>query len=329
MKRLGTALTLCLLVGAALTSLFGATASASPGALGILIDESQCNAGNPPLRLGGQILANPGVAAVDYFNGALGTPTAAGLAPYDAVVAIGDCNWSDAKATGNVLAEYEDAGGAVIGTTFVWQEVEGGYTLEGRWIDAGYSPYQVGAESAFEFVGLGSADTSNPLLAGVGPLSAYYRDEVAPTPGASQLATWSDGTSAIAVKGHALGINAYLGAHYGEPSVETEPGETVWQGNYGRLIVNFANFIHPVLPSPAPVAAPVQCEVPKLKGKTVRAARRALRAAHCKLGTVSRPKGVKSRRVKRQSPKPGAVRGDGAKVNVRLKPIRPKPRSRS
>jgi subtilisin family serine protease len=67
----------------------------------------------------------------------------------------------------------------------------------------------------------------------------------------------------------------------------------------------------------ATTAAP-RCVVPRLKGKTLRAARTALTRARCRLGRVRR---VRSRRVGRvlsQSPRAGTRRPRGAKVNVTL-----------
>jgi PKD domain/PASTA domain len=57
--------------------------------------------------------------------------------------------------------------------------------------------------------------------------------------------------------------------------------------------------------------------VPKLKGKKLKAARRGLKRAHCRLGKV---KGQKSKRakVKKQSPKAGKVLAPGSKVSVKL-----------
>jgi hypothetical protein len=52
-----------------------------------------------------------------------------------------------------------------------------------------------------------------------------------------------------------------------------------------------------VAPTPA-------CVVPKLKGKKLKAAKKRLRNANCKLGKVKGPGGGK---VKNQGPKPGAV----------------------
>jgi hypothetical protein len=59
------------------------------------------------------------------------------------------------------------------------------------------------------------------------------------------------------------------------------------------------------------------CVVPKLKGKSLKAARKALTKADCKLGKV---KGHKSKtaRVKKQNPKPDTVLPPGGKVNVKL-----------
>jgi hypothetical protein len=62
------------------------------------------------------------------------------------------------------------------------------------------------------------------------------------------------------------------------------------------------------------------CVVPRLKGKKLRPARKALGRADCKLGKVSK---VKRRRNKRgkvvvQNPRPGKVLAPGSKVNVKV-----------
>jgi hypothetical protein len=64
------------------------------------------------------------------------------------------------------------------------------------------------------------------------------------------------------------------------------------------------------------------CVVPKLKGKKLKPAKKALGRADCKLGKVKRQKGTsaksKSAKVVKQSPKPGKVLVPGSKVNVVL-----------
>ena len=57
------------------------------------------------------------------------------------------------------------------------------------------------------------------------------------------------------------------------------------------------------------------CTVPKLKGKTLKAAKKSLGRADCKLGKVKRGEG-KPGKVLKQSPKPGKVLKSGSKVSV-------------
>jgi hypothetical protein len=62
--------------------------------------------------------------------------------------------------------------------------------------------------------------------------------------------------------------------------------------------------------------------VPKLKGKKLKAVRKALALSHCKLGTVTKKEGAtgKSGKVTRQSRTPRTSWTAGTKVNVTLKP---------
>jgi hypothetical protein len=67
-------------------------------------------------------------------------------------------------------------------------------------------------------------------------------------------------------------------------------------------------------------AAPSRCVVPKLRGRTLRAAKQALRRRHCVLGTVRHAysRVVRRGRVVSQKPLPGAHRRAGRKVSVIL-----------
>jgi hypothetical protein len=60
------------------------------------------------------------------------------------------------------------------------------------------------------------------------------------------------------------------------------------------------------------------CVVPKLKGKTLKDAKRAIRNADCKLGKVRGEKKSKAALVAKQGPKPGKVLASGAKVGVTM-----------
>jgi subtilisin family serine protease len=83
---------------------------------------------------------------------------------------------------------------------------------------------------------------------------------------------------------------------------------------------------HGILTDPSPATATwsvLQCKVPRLKGKSLRRARRALRAAHCELGRVKRPRARRGRRlgrlvVKATKPRAGAIRPAGMRVRVTL-----------
>jgi hypothetical protein len=71
--------------------------------------------------------------------------------------------------------------------------------------------------------------------------------------------------------------------------------------------------------SGAPASAPApQCVVPKLKSKTLKAAKRALSRAHCSLGKVTRKanRRMKKGRISAQKPRPGTRKAAGARVAV-------------
>jgi beta-lactam-binding protein with PASTA domain len=59
------------------------------------------------------------------------------------------------------------------------------------------------------------------------------------------------------------------------------------------------------------------CIVPKLKGKKLKGAKKALQKADCRLGKV-RPKGQTTGKVKHQSRKVGKVLPAASKVNITL-----------
>ncbi len=87
---------------------------------------------------------------------------------------------------------------------------------------------------------------------------------------------------------------------------------------------------HGVLVDPTPATASwtvLQCKVPKLTGKTLRAAKRALRRAHCKVGKVRKPTARRGSRapalvVLASKPKRGVARAADARVRLTLGPKR-------
>lgn len=80
------------------------------------------------------------------------------------------------------------------------------------------------------------------------------------------------------------------------------------------------------------VASPQHCIVPRLKGKSLKQAKKALANAHCAVGKVAKPKQRKHHKlpplvVKSSSPKAGTTRDAGAKVALTLK-AKPKPKKK-
>ena len=74
------------------------------------------------------------------------------------------------------------------------------------------------------------------------------------------------------------------------------------------------------LPTPPPPPPPVRCVVPKLKGKTLAAARKALTAGHCKVGKVTKAysKTIKKGRVMKQTKAAGARLPAGTKIGLTI-----------
>lgn len=215
-----------------LFALAAGSASASPGALRVMIAESQCDSALPATVLRNSILSQPGAAAVDFFDTSAGTPSVDAMAAYDVVFAMGDCSWSNGVTFGDNLASYQDQGGVVIAATFSWQS---GSSFGGRWMTDGYTPWVNGAPSSFADFTLGNHDATHPLMQGVNNFQAYFKDSMTLASGATELAKWSDGESGIAVKGRAVGINAYIGGNY-------LPDHPV-SGDFGRLVVNAGNVL--------------------------------------------------------------------------------------
>src|SRR5690349_18528452 len=89
MRFRSTRFVLLLASAVALWAAAAGTAAASPGALRVMIAEAQCTAEEPAMVLRGQILAQPGVAAADFFDASAATPSVVAMSAYDVVFAMG------------------------------------------------------------------------------------------------------------------------------------------------------------------------------------------------------------------------------------------------
>ncbi len=204
-----------------------------------------------------QIAAEPDVVAVDYFDAEVSTPTLAELQPYNIVVSFSNSPYADPVGMGNVLADYEDAGGIVVAANFDWYGPPFG--LEGRWQTDGYSPFVEGGPIDFANSCLGSYDTTHPLMQGIsaGSLCSFYRHALTLSAGAVSVAEYQDGQHLCAYQVHnghtGVGINAY-------------PGDSAdnWTGPFGTVVVNAGRWLlncQPT-PTPTPTATPTPSPTP-------------------------------------------------------------------
>jgi hypothetical protein len=224
------------------------TPTGTPGGCQFRVLIAYADIGGLPTMIQNEILAEPGVIAVDLFDAFSGTPTLQQLQQYNIVYAFSNNFWADPVGMGNVLADYEDGGGVVVVGTFAWDN-RGGWNLAGRWMTGGYSPFNSTNITNFSFNTANITNPGHPLMQGVNSLSAFYRNGVTLAAGASSTAVWTDGPPAVAYQtnnGHtAVGINAYLGYL------------NQFSGEWGRLIVNAGRWLLNCQGvSPTPTATP-------------------------------------------------------------------------
>jgi hypothetical protein len=206
-----------------------AASQAAPGSLRILF------AANEPAGIDASIVpaiaAEPGVAKVDTVDTSKGTPSPATLATYDLVVSVGDSSYNEPVAWGNELADYLDAGGAVIQFAYDNWEESGAHPT-GRFESGGYAPFAPGLNEN-KSTTLGTIVVPNsPLLAGVTTFNTSDNTTDTLAFGATLLAQWADGRNAIATKGRVESVTASL------VGGSVSPVSTI-----GQLVANAGNVL--------------------------------------------------------------------------------------
>ena len=139
-----------------------------------------------PATLQADIAAEPGVLSVDTFDAGLSTPTLGQLEPYRTVVAFSNSPYADPTGMGDVLADYQDQNGIVVGMNFNWYGPPFG--LAGRWMTGGYTPFNDFGGGNFSDGSLGDYDAGHPLMAGVTTLNAFFRMSMSAAAGATVIA---------------------------------------------------------------------------------------------------------------------------------------------
>jgi hypothetical protein len=203
-----------------------APAQAAPGALNVLVT------GNCGYQtdVATAIAGRPGVASATPFSTATGTPTAEQVAASDLVVSLGDCTYSDAALWGDRLADYVDAGGAVVQMAYDTWDNSVSHIL-GRFASGGYPPLLLGPNDNVT-VTLGQRLVPNsPILEGVPDFTTTDNTTSPLAAGATLLAKWSDDRNAIAMMGRVVSTSA-------------SPDEPSSLSALAMLAVNTGNYIH-------------------------------------------------------------------------------------
>lgn len=141
-----------------------------------------------------QVQATGVVGIADVFNTRTATPTLTQLQGYDAVLAWTDATPLNSTALGNVLADYVDAGGGVVTSTFAQSTT---WQITGRWANT-YELIAAAGTSSSGTASLGAvAYPTHPVMSGVasfsGGTSSYRPFGSALNAAALSIATWTDG----------------------------------------------------------------------------------------------------------------------------------------
>ena len=130
--------------------------------------------------------------------------------------------------------------------------------------------------------------------------------------GARAVALLNRGSSGLQITTSASAAGLPRASHYTLLNVWTNQTSTT-RGKISAYVQPDAVVLYRVTADPG-------CTVPRLLGKTLHAARASLKAAHCRLGRVTRRRARHARRgrVIAQSPPAGSHRTEGAKVKAVL-----------
>jgi hypothetical protein len=203
-----------------------------------------------------------------------------------------------------VVGAYVDRGGAIRG--LLLNEAAG---LWSSGFEASVPANASGENPADQFAGLVSVScVSTGDCSAAGSYQVYSNGLAADTQ-QGLLMTETAGTWGTGVEA-ALPPNATYGAELNAVSCPSTGTYCSAVGSYGVSMVGQGLLIDS--------SATPRCLVPRLKGETLNAAKRSIRAAHCSVGKIehARSRTVNKGYVISQKPKPGRRLKRGAKINM-------------
>ncbi len=155
-------------------------------------------------------------STVDLFDAGSGTPTVAEMMRYDVLFVVSDGGFSDPVAIGDNVADYLDAGGGMVGGTFIFHSPGSGLRLQGRVDVDGYLPYEGSGQGSSASQGFNATIPLHEIIGGVYSFNSGtsgYRNDVTLAANAIQVATYTDGNEFVATKvfngARVAGLNFY------------------------------------------------------------------------------------------------------------------------
>jgi hypothetical protein len=210
------------------------------------------SSGQQPTAIRNEILADPDVAGVDFFDASTAAPALAQLEQYGIVMTVSSGPFFNSTALGDNLAGYVDVGGVVVQSAFSFS---GG--LAGRWASGNYCPYNYSTGAELSESPAYFDEPAHPLLAGVTTLNLRFYEVTTIAPGATRVVSTQTGDALVAYRpvsgGHVtVGITAVL-------------GNENHSGDWGKLIVNAGRWLLPCgapTPTPTPTATATTTATP-------------------------------------------------------------------
>ena len=178
-------------------------------------------------------------STVDVIDATSVTPSVAQLQAYRSILVWSDASFMDSNALGNNVDAYLRGGGGVVIAVFANTD-PGVLDLRGAFETNVDSPMTVATQTEDTELTLGAIHVpGSPLLAGVSSFdggTSSYNDPGTLTPGAVDVADWSNGTPLVATK-QVNGIEIVLLNFY-PPSSDARPDFWKSTTNGTRLMTN-------------------------------------------------------------------------------------------
>ncbi|MFH1374103.1 MAG: choice-of-anchor D domain-containing protein [bacterium] len=171
------------------------------------IDVLLLYSGSYPSEIKGLLESYPDIDLVGTYDASSGAPGLGDLLPYHSVIVMNGVAWGDPVGTGNVLADYIDAGGSVVVTlaSFV-----SGFGISGRFVSGGYAPFNIGFGPAGS-ANLGSFNAAHPIMKNVTTASGDILGDITIASGAQLVAEWDNGLPMVATQtGGVVAVNVYV-----------------------------------------------------------------------------------------------------------------------